>query len=124
MYRYKKYNVTDEENGMYYCSQYGSRWEYEVRTAGGPWPPPQQKPNAHFGRVMAFLFLGLGLVHFIFMVYSIRMKKIVNLRNNELENEYQQTRNVAYNKSNDSQYVIENINSAKDLNEFLDKDSN
>lgn len=125
MCRYKKYNAIDKENEMYCCSQYGSRWEYEVRTAGGPWPPPQQKPNANFGRIIALLIFGLGVVHFIFMVYSIRMKKIVSLRNNQLENEYQQARNVARSKSNDSRYIIENINSAKDLNEYLDnKNSN
>ncbi|XP_070171554.1 dnaJ homolog subfamily C member 4 [Polyergus mexicanus] len=120
--KYSKSNPSYTYNSQ--NSKYGSQWEYEVRTAGGPWPPPQQKPNTHFGRVMALLFLGLGLVHFIFMAYSIRMKKIVNPRNNELGNEYQQTRNVAHNKSNDSRHVTENINSVKDLDKFLDKDSN
>ncbi|KAL6439484.1 hypothetical protein ACFW04_003951 [Cataglyphis niger] len=121
--KYSRFNPSYTYNSQ--NSQYGSRWEYEVRTAGGPWPPPQQKPNANFGRIIALLIFGLGLVHFIFMVYSIRMKKIVSLRNNQLENEYQRTRNVALSKSNDSQYIIENINSAKDLDEYLDnKNSN
>ncbi|XP_072765270.1 dnaJ-like protein 60 isoform X2 [Anoplolepis gracilipes] len=40
--------------------QYGSQWEYEIRTAGGPWPPPQQDPSAYFGRLMSFLIFGLG----------------------------------------------------------------
>ncbi|CAL1676993.1 unnamed protein product [Lasius platythorax] len=119
--KYTRYNPSYTYNSQ--NRQYGSQWEYEVRSAGGPWPPPQQEPNASFGRLMAFLFLGLGLVQMYFMFYSIQMRKIVIFRNNQLENEYQQTRYVAHNKSNDSRYVIENINSAEDLNEYLGRSS-
>lgn len=107
---------------MYCFRQYGSRWEYEVRTAGGPWPPPQQNPNAYFGHLMAFLFLTLGLIHFIFMYHSLKVRKLLALQNNELENEYQEIRKIAHSKSN-NQYIIENINSAKEFSKYLAKSS-
>ncbi|XP_071562022.1 dnaJ homolog subfamily C member 4 [Temnothorax nylanderi] len=103
-------------------TQYGSQWEYEVRTAGGPWPPSQQKPNAFFGLLIALVFCGLGLLQLIFMLYTIKVRKIVTLRNARIENEYQQIRNSAHTRTN--QFVIKNINSAEDLNEYLTKDSN
>ncbi|TGZ38114.1 DnaJ-like protein 60 [Temnothorax longispinosus] len=106
----------------YCCRQYGSQWEYEVRTAGGPWPPSQQKPNAFFGLLIALVFCGLGLLQLIFMFYTIKVRKIVTLRNARIENEYQQIRNSAHTRTN--QFVIKNINSAEDLNEYLTKDGN
>lgn len=104
---------------MYCFRQYGSQWEYEVRAAGGPWPPPKQNPNAYFGHLIAFLFLTLGLVHFIFMFHSLKIRKILILQNSELEYKYQEIRSIAHSKSNNKQYIIENINSAKELSEYL-----
>lgn len=109
---------------MYCCRQYGSQWEYEVRSAGGPWPPPSQKPNANFGRVIALLVFGLGLVHFLFMFYSMKMRQMVSSRNNQLEIEYQMARNVAQRNSNNSRYAVENINSVKDLDDYLTETKN
>ncbi|XP_012228667.1 dnaJ homolog subfamily C member 4-like [Linepithema humile] len=101
--------------------QYGSQWEYEVRTAGGPWPPPQQKPNAYFGLVIALLLFGLGLVPAFFMFHSMRVRNIVRLHDAQLEQEYQRIRGVARTKSNS--LVIENLNSIKDLNDYLARDN-
>ncbi|GAB1866854.1 DnaJ-like protein 60 [Camponotus japonicus] len=56
--KYTKYNPSYTYNTQ--NRQYGSQWEYEVRAAGGPWPPPKQNPNAYFGHLIAFLFLTLG----------------------------------------------------------------
>lgn len=117
--KYAKYNPSYTYNTQ--NRQYGSRWEYEVRTAGGPWPPPKQNPNAYFGQLIAFLIFTLGLVHFIFMFHSLKIRKILILQNSELENKYQKIRSIAHSKSNNNQYIVENINSAKEFSEYLAK---
>lgn len=104
-----------------HCRRYGSRWEYEVRTAGGPWPPPQQKPNAYFGLLIALVFFGLGLLQTIFMFYSLNVRKKVILQNARIENEYQRIRDSARVKAN--QFALKNLESLEDLNEYLTKDS-
>lgn len=106
---------------IHYCRQYGSQWEYEVRTAGGPWPPPQQKPNAYFGILIALACFGLGLLQVIFMFYSIKIRKTVILRNARIEYEYQQIRDLALIKNN--KYALKDLNSVEDFNEYLTKDS-
>lgn len=100
--------------------KYGSQWEYEVRTAGGPWPPPKQKPNAYFGLIIVLACFGLGLLQIIFMLYSMRVRKIVALRHARIEYEYQQIRNAARIKTNN----LKNLNSVEDLNKYLTEDSN
>lgn len=103
-------------------TQYESRWEYEIRTAGGPWPPPNQKPNEYFGLMIALFFLGLGLIPTFFMFHSMRVREIVRLRSVQFEREYQQIRDRAHlrnsNESN-NRLIIENLNSLKDLDEYV-----
>lgn len=107
---------------MQYCRRYGSQWEYEVRTAGGPWPPPQQKSNAIFGLIVALLFLGVGFLQVIFHLHTMRMRKIRNAHNS-LEREYQRVRYGAHTKSN--QFIIDNFEDfIKDRNEYLISDCN
>lgn len=94
---------------MYY-RQYGSRWEYEVRTAGGPWPPPDQKPNTPFGLVVALLFFGMGLFQFFFMLHSMRVRKQCHLRSIRLQREYQKTRDLVYTKSGSAYPFTSGVN--------------
>ncbi|XP_011875952.1 PREDICTED: dnaJ-like protein 60 [Vollenhovia emeryi] len=98
-------------------TQYGSQWEYEVRAAGGPWPPSQKKPDAHFGVLIALACFGLGLLQAVFMMYSINVRKTALLRNARIENEYQQIRDSAHIKT--SQFAIRDLNSLENLNEYL-----
>lgn len=101
--------------------KYGSQWEYEVRTAGGPWPPPEQNPNGYYGFIIALACFGLGLLQIMFMFYSMKVRKIVTLRHARIQNEYQQTLDAARIKTN--KFAIKDLNSVEDLNEYLTKDS-
>ncbi|KYQ58227.1 hypothetical protein ALC60_02647 [Trachymyrmex zeteki] len=96
--------------------QYSSQWEYEVRTAGGVWPPPPQKPNEYFGLLVALMCVGLGLLQFIYIYYT-KVKKIAALRNTLIENEYKQIRESARNKANE--FSINDLNSEEDLKKYL-----
>ncbi|XP_012524194.1 dnaJ homolog subfamily C member 4 [Monomorium pharaonis] len=117
--KYNKYNPSYTSNP--HNMRYGSQWEYEVRTAGGPWPPPPQKPNEYFGLLIALACFGLGLLQVSFMLYSIKVRKAVILRNTQIEYEYQQIRKAALVRHN-NQYTIKDINSPEDLNEYLSKE--
>jgi len=107
---------------LIYCRQYRSQWEYEVRTAGGPWPPPQQKSNPYFGLIIALVFFGLGLLQVVFMLYSMKVRKAGALRSARIEYEYQQIRNAARIRTN-NQFSIKDFNSIEDLDKYLTKDS-
>jgi len=110
----KKFNIS---NIIYCCRQYSSQWEYEVRTAGGPWPPPPpQTPNKYFGLLIALTFVGLGLLQLVFMLYSIKIRKIT-LRHTLIENKYKQIRKSAHIKSN--KFSIKDLNTEEDFNEYL-----
>lgn len=118
--KYDRYNPSYTHNS--HDRQYGSQWEYEVRTAGGPWPPPQREPNAYFGLLIALACFGLGLFQFIFMFYSMKVRKIVILRNAQIEYEYQQIRDSALIK-NSNHSALKDINSIEDLDEYLTKNN-
>jgi len=118
--KYNRYNPSYTYNSQ--NVQYKSQWEYEVRTAGGPWPPPQQKPNAFFGLLIALVFFGLGLLQVIFMLYSMKVRKIVALRHARIEYEYQQIRKAAHIRSN-NRNAIKDLNSLEDLSKYLATDS-
>jgi len=55
------------------------------------------------------------------MFHSMRVRKIVRLRNALLEDEYQRIRRTAHIKS--SHLAIENLNSLEDRKEYLAKDN-
>ncbi|XP_011687432.1 PREDICTED: dnaJ homolog subfamily C member 4-like isoform X2 [Wasmannia auropunctata] len=116
--KYNRYNPSYTHNSQ--NTQYGSQWEYEVRAAGGPWPPPPNKPNALFGLLIALACIGLGLLQAIFFLYSMNVRKRVILRNAKIENEYQQIRDSARNP--DDQFFVKDFNSVEDFNEYLIKD--
>jgi len=117
--KYNRYNPSYTYSSQ--NTKYGSQWEYEVRTAGGPWPPPQQQPNAYFGLLIALACFGLGLLQIIFMLYSMKVRKIVTLRHARIENDYQQVRDAAPIKTNN--FAVKDLNSVEDLDEYLTKDS-
>ncbi|XP_011632924.1 dnaJ-like protein 60 [Pogonomyrmex barbatus] len=112
-----RYNpsYTYNSRNIYYRSQ----WEYEVRTAGGPWPPPPHKPNKYFGLLVAFTCFALGFLQIVFMFYSMSVRGRVNLRNAHIAYEYQRIRDAANTKSN---LAIKDLNSTENLNEYLSKD--
>lgn len=56
------------------------------------------------------------------MFHSMRVRQIVRLHNAQLEHEYQRIRDMAHVKSNS--LVIENLNSTKDLDDYLARDNN
>ncbi|XP_018318065.1 dnaJ homolog subfamily C member 4 isoform X1 [Mycetomoellerius zeteki] len=112
--KYNKYNPSYVHNSR--NTQYSSQWEYEVRTAGGVWPPPPQKPNEYFGLLVALMCVGLGLLQFIYIYYT-KVKKIAALRNTLIENEYKQIRESARNKANE--FSINDLNSEEDLKKYL-----
>lgn len=99
------------------CRHYTSRWEYEVRKAGRPWPPPNQKSNGNLGLVVALLFFGLGMFQLFFLLHSMKVRKLMLLRNIQIEREYQRTRMQAKKKS------IHELETATDLNEYLTEDN-
>ncbi|XP_018365851.1 PREDICTED: dnaJ homolog subfamily C member 4-like [Trachymyrmex cornetzi] len=114
--KYNKYNPSYVNNSQ--NTQYSNRWEYEVRTAGGPWPPPPPpKPNENFGLLVALVFTGLGLLQFAFILYSMKIRKIVALRHTLIENEYKQIRESAHIKANT--FSINDLNSEEDFKEYL-----
>lgn len=103
-----------------YCRRYESQWEYEVRTAGGPWPPPQQKPHVGFGLIVACLLLSIGILQFIFNLYIMRIRRITNVHNS-LEHDYRRVRHGAHTRSN--QFTIDNLEEVlKEQNEYLISD--
>ncbi|XP_018051682.1 PREDICTED: dnaJ homolog subfamily C member 4-like [Atta colombica] len=113
--KYNKYNPSYVNNAQ--NTQYSSQWEYEVRTAGGPWPPPPpQTPNKYFGLLIALTFVGLGLLQLVFMLYSIKARKIT-LRHTLIENKYKQIRKSAHIKSN--KFSIKDLNTEENFNEYL-----
>ncbi|KAL0106031.1 hypothetical protein PUN28_016033 [Cardiocondyla obscurior] len=117
--KYQKYQPSYTHNSQY--AQYGSQWEYEVRSAGGPWPPPQQ-PKSQLGFIIAMICFGLGLLQFIVMLYSLKVRKFVILRNAQIENNYENIRNAERIKTNTS--AIKDLDSLEDLGKYLTEDSN
>lgn len=100
------------KNTIYYYRQYKSQWEYEVRTAGGPWPPPPtQKPNTSIGPAIAFLFFGFGLFQLFFILHSMKVRRLNQLQSTRLEHQYQHVRKVACNQTSNIHQLDEtNIN--------------
>ncbi|XP_018402177.1 PREDICTED: dnaJ homolog subfamily C member 4-like [Cyphomyrmex costatus] len=115
-YKFNPSHIYNSQN-----MQYSSQWEYEVRTAGGPWPPPPQQPNTNFGLLIALGCIGLGLLQLIFIFYSIKVRKIVALRNALIEHKYQQIRESVHIKAD--KFSIKDLNSEEDFKEYLTEDS-
>ncbi|KYN39138.1 DnaJ like protein subfamily C member 4 [Trachymyrmex septentrionalis] len=114
--KYNKYNPSYVNNSQ--NTQYSSQWEYEVRTAGGPWPPPPPRPpNEYFGLLVALVCAGLGFLQLFFMLYSMKVRKIVALRHTLIENKYKQIRESARIKN--EKFSIKDFNSEEDLKEYL-----
>ncbi|KAG5325921.1 DNJC4 protein, partial [Acromyrmex heyeri] len=114
--KYNKYNPSYVNNSQ--NTRYSSQWEYEVRTAGGPWPPPPpQTPNEYFGLLVALACIGLGLLQFVFMFYSMKVRKIVALRHTLIENKYKQIRKSAHIKAD--KFSIKDLNSEENFKKYL-----
>ncbi|XP_011145860.1 dnaJ homolog subfamily C member 4-like [Harpegnathos saltator] len=95
-----KYTYNPYTHDYSHNRQYGSRWEYEVRTAGGQWPPPEQKSKPAIGLVIALLFFGMGLFQLFFMLHSMKVRKLNQLRSMRLEHQYKKMQRVVYNQKN------------------------
>ncbi|EZA52846.1 hypothetical protein DMN91_012045 [Ooceraea biroi] len=119
--KYSRYNPSTHTA---WNRQYGSQWEYEVRRAGGPWPPPPNvKPSGYFGLIISLLFLGLGMTQIFFMFHSWRVSRLTILQNDRVKMKYQQIRDAAQARHNDQRRTIQDLNSVEDLEEYLAENS-
>ncbi|XP_032677753.1 dnaJ homolog subfamily C member 4-like [Odontomachus brunneus] len=117
-YKYDPYMYNPSQNRQY-KSQYQSQWEYEVRTAGGIWPPSStKKPNTSIGLAIALLFFGLGLFQLFFMMHSMKVRKLNQLRSMQLEHQYYHIQKEAHNRTSNTHQLNET-----NINEILTEDS-